>query len=81
MWTMTPPGRAARLAVARVAGDALDLRVHPALVPVEATLATVHGALNAVAIEGALLGPILLSGPGAGAGPTATSVARAANRT
>ena len=55
------------LAVARVAGDALDLRVHPALVPVEATLATVHGALNAVAIEGALLGPILLSGPGAGA--------------
>ncbi|MCB9629349.1 MAG: homoserine dehydrogenase [Sandaracinaceae bacterium] len=63
------------LAVARVVGDSLDLRVHPALVPVEATLATVHGALNAVAIEGALLGPILMSGPGAGAGPTATSVA------
>jgi homoserine dehydrogenase len=38
-------------------------------------LATVHGALNAVAIEGALLGPVLMSGPGAGAGPTATSVA------
>ena len=63
------------LAVARVVDDALDLRVHPALVPVESTLATVNGALNAVAIEGALLGPVLMSGPGAGAGPTATSVA------
>ena len=68
------------LAIARQvktnAGErALDVRVHPALISKDDTLANVHGALNAVAIEGAMVGPLLLSGPGAGAGPTATSVA------
>ncbi len=64
------------LAIAeRVADEALDLRVHPALVPAGHPLAHVEGALNAVAIESAMVGPSFLSGPGAGAGPTATSVA------
>ena len=63
------------LAVARrLEGDQLDLRVHPALVPEKHPLAHVDGALNAVAIEGAKVGPSFLSGLGAGAGPTATSV-------
>jgi homoserine dehydrogenase len=52
----------------------LDLRVHPALVPKGSVLASISGALNAVYIEGAMLGPSLLSGYGAGAMPTATSV-------
>ncbi|MBN8611610.1 MAG: homoserine dehydrogenase [Deltaproteobacteria bacterium] len=52
----------------------LDLRVHPALVPKTSVLASIHGALNAVYLEGAMLGPSLLSGYGAGAMPTAMSV-------
>ncbi|MDQ3031488.1 MAG: homoserine dehydrogenase [Myxococcota bacterium] len=53
---------------------ALDLRVHPALVPRKSVLASISGALNAVYIEGESLGPCLLSGYGAGAMPTAMSV-------
>ncbi len=52
----------------------LDLRVHPALVATTEPLANVTGALNAVAIDGKHVGTCLLSGPGAGALPTATSV-------
>ncbi|NNE19862.1 MAG: homoserine dehydrogenase [Myxococcales bacterium] len=64
------------LAVAeRLENGALDLRVHPALVPKSDPLAHVDGALNAVAIQGEMVGPSFLSGLGAGAGPTATSVA------
>jgi homoserine dehydrogenase len=64
------------LAVAeRLESGALDLRVHPALVPKSDPLAHVDGALNAVAIQGEMVGPSFLSGLGAGAGPTATSVA------
>ncbi|MDH3624762.1 MAG: homoserine dehydrogenase [Myxococcales bacterium] len=55
--------------------DVLDLRVHPALVPLTDSLAHVDGALNAVAIQGEMVGPSFLSGLGAGASPTATSVA------
>lgn len=63
------------LAVARsLPGGALDLRVHPALVPQGSVLASISGALNAVYIEGEALGPCLLSGWGAGAMPTAMSV-------
>ena len=64
------------LAIAqRLEDGALDLRVHPALVPAGDPLAHVDGALNAVAIQGEMVGPSFLSGLGAGAGPTATSVA------
>ena len=63
------------LAIGRpTANGELDLRVHPALVPESSVLASIHGALNAVHIEGAMLGPSLMSGPGAGALPTAMSV-------
>ncbi len=63
------------LAIGRMLPDsALDLRVHPALVPEHSVLASISGALNAVYLEGAMLGPCLLSGYGAGALPTAMSV-------
>jgi homoserine dehydrogenase len=63
------------LAVARSLADgSLDLRVHPGLVSKKSVLSSVNGALNAVYIEGAAVGPCLLSGLGAGAMPTAVSV-------
>ncbi len=63
------------LAVARVVDSgALDLRVHPALVDEKNVLASIGGALNAVLVEGAMLGPCMISGLGAGALPTAMSV-------
>lgn len=52
----------------------LDLRVQPSLVPEGSVLAQISGALNAVYLEGAMLGPSLISGLGAGALPTAMSV-------
>ncbi|MDH5674468.1 MAG: homoserine dehydrogenase [Myxococcales bacterium] len=63
------------LSIARqLEGDALELRVHPALVDRRDPLAHMDGALNAVQIEGAGVGPCLLSGLGAGSLPTAVSV-------
>ena len=62
------------LAIAKDLGHALDLRVHPTLLPAKRVLASVSGVLNAVLIEGESLGPCLLSGKGAGGLPTAVSV-------
>ena len=62
------------LAVGRDRGESIELRVHPALVARDATLANVNGVLNAIALEGRALGPCLLSGRGAGDMPTAVSV-------
>jgi homoserine dehydrogenase len=63
------------LAIARAHENGeLELRVHPSLIPQNDPLAHIHGALNAVQIEGAALGPCLLSGAGAGSLPTAVSV-------
>lgn len=52
----------------------LDLRVHPALVLKDSPLGNIHGATNAVHIRGKSAGPSMISGEGAGALPTATSV-------
>jgi homoserine dehydrogenase len=63
------------LAVGRETADrSLDLRVHPALVPARAPLASVDGVLNAVAIEADGAGSQVLVGRGAGSLPTAVSV-------
>ena len=67
------------LAVGRAVAEedgssALDLRVHPALVPEQSVIASISGALNAIAIEGESLGPLMISGYGAGSMPTAMSV-------
>jgi homoserine dehydrogenase len=62
------------LAVGIDRGERLELRVHPALVPVTSPLAGVHGVLNGVFIHGRALGPCLLVGQGAGEKPTAVSV-------
>jgi homoserine dehydrogenase len=62
------------VAIARRTGEALELRVHPALLARGTTLAHVDGVLNAIALEGEALGPCILSGRGAGDMPTAVSV-------
>ncbi len=62
------------LAIGRERGEAVELRVHPALVKKTSTIANVGGVLNAIALEGKALGPCLLSGRGAGDMPTAVSV-------
>lgn len=51
-----------------------DVRVHPMLVSKKTTLAHVDYVTNAVALSGHPVGNIMLSGPGAGEFPTASSV-------
>lgn len=51
-----------------------DVRVHPLLVPKSHMLAHINYVTNAVAISGHPIGNIVLSGPGAGEFPTASSV-------
>ncbi len=55
-------------------GPELSVRVHPAMVPRSHPLASVRGAFNAVFIEGAVSGELMLYGRGAGGGPTASAV-------
>lgn len=49
-------------------------RVAPMALPIDHPLARVDGALNTVRVEGDALGAVTLTGPGAGAGPTASAV-------
>ncbi len=50
----------------------IESRVNPALVPKHSAIAEVSGVTNAVAIDGDFVGDLLLIGPGAGAGATAS---------
>jgi homoserine dehydrogenase len=65
------------LALARKDKDGVEARVHPALVPRDELLANVDGVVNAIQVEGDLVGRVLFQGPGAG--PQATSSAIIAN--
>ncbi len=60
--------------VERVGENGISRRTHPALVPVDHPLAAVHGAMNAVFIEGDKSGPLMWLGQGAGGEATATAV-------
>jgi len=62
------------LAIAKDAGGAIEVRVHPTLVPARFLLATVGGAFNAVYLRGDAVGPTLFYGLGAGSLPTASAV-------
>ncbi len=62
------------LVIGRDHGEALEMRVHAALIPQRSVLANVSGVLNAVLLEGEAVGPSLVYGRGAGALPTAVSV-------
>ena len=52
----------------------VSVRVHPALVPNDHPLASVHGAYNAVLVEAESAGRLMFYGQGAGGAPTASAV-------
>ena len=54
--------------------DSIQVRVHPTLVPITHPLASVNDVNNAVLVEGDPLGQVMLYGPGAGEGPTASAI-------
>ena len=53
---------------------AIELRVHPTLIPNKCLLANVYGAMNAVLIQGDVVGATMYYGKGAGGEPTASAV-------
>ncbi|MFK8251605.1 homoserine dehydrogenase [Ancylobacter terrae] len=61
------------LGVAARAGEAVELRVHPTMVPKHWPIAQVSGVTNAVAIDGDAVA-LTLVGPGAGGDATASAV-------
>jgi homoserine dehydrogenase len=62
------------LAVARLDGGSLDVRVHPALVAKTHPLASVSENFNAIYVKGFPVGELMFYGQGAGGGPTASAV-------
>jgi homoserine dehydrogenase len=62
------------LAIAKKAGEQVELRVHPTLISEDELLASVDGVLNAVQIEGDLMNRVLFQGPGAGSLPTTSAI-------
>ncbi len=61
------------LALAHRRDGGIQARVHPVLLPAEAPLAKVDGVLNAIQVEGDLIGRVNFQGPGAGF-PTTSAV-------
>ncbi len=62
------------LAIAERQGDAVSVRVHPAMIPRTHPLASVREAYNAVFVEAAAAGQLMFYGRGAGGSPTASAV-------
>lgn len=62
------------LALGRKHDGAVQVRVHPVLLPEGEPLAKVDGVLNAIQVEGDLLDRALFEGPGAGSLPTTSAV-------
>ena len=62
------------LAIAELDGGSIAVRVHPAMIPEAHPLASVHGASNAVFVQGPRIGQLMFYGAGAGGDPTATAV-------
>ncbi|MEL0436120.1 homoserine dehydrogenase [Phycobacter sp. K97] len=62
------------LGVAQKSARGLEQRMAPCLVPAESPLGQLEGGTNMVVIEGDAVDQIVLRGPGAGEGPTASAV-------
>ncbi len=62
------------LGVAMATDEGIEQRVHPTMVPKNSPIAQVSGVINCVAVDGDFSGDLLLVGPGAGAGATASAV-------
>ncbi len=62
------------LGVAQMTGRGLEQSMTPCLVPADSPLGQLKGGTNMVVIEGDAVEQVILRGPGAGAGPTASAV-------
>jgi homoserine dehydrogenase len=62
------------LGVAQMTGRGLEQRMSPCLVPAASPLGQLEGGTNMVVLEGDAVDQIVLRGPGAGEGPTASAV-------
>ena len=62
------------LGIAKLQENAIEARVHPALVPAGSPIAQVNGVYNAIHLIGDAVGDIVLYGKGAGSLPTASAV-------
>ena len=62
------------LAIAERSGDAVGVRVHPAMIPRSHPLGSVREAYNAVFVEAVSAGQLMFYGQGAGGAPTASAV-------
>lgn len=62
------------LGITKRTANGIELRVHPALIPVKRLIANVEGVMNAIIVKGDAVGPTLYYGAGAGAEPTASAV-------
>lgn len=62
------------LAISKDRGNAIEMRVHPTMIPANNLLSNVNGSLNAVTVSSDRAGDILLYGHGAGMMPTASAV-------
>ncbi len=64
------------LAVAKFADSPgrIDVRVHPAMIPLDHPLAAVKEAYNAIFVEGDAVGEVMFFGQGAGSLPTASAI-------
>jgi len=62
------------LGIAEFREGGVQQRVHPAMVPLDAPIASVEGVFNGIVAEGDFVGATMFEGRGAGAGPTASAV-------
>lgn len=62
------------LAIAKENAGSVDVRVHPALVPLAHPLAGIRQNFNAIYVKGFPIGELMFYGPGAGGNPTASAV-------
>lgn len=62
------------LAIARRAAGGIDVRVHPAMIPLGHPLAKVSGVYNAIYVTGDAVGETMFFGEGAGSLPAASAV-------
>lgn len=62
------------LGVAQMTGRGLEQRMSPCLVPAKSPIGQLEGGTNMVVLEGDQVEQIVLRGPGAGMGPTASAV-------
>lgn len=62
------------LAISKYDGEAIDIRVHPAMIPSNHPMASVNGVLNAIRVCDDMMDENILIGHGAGALPTGSAV-------